>query len=452
MPIVFNSTSKRGDYNGYFTNSLNQQGVGVYGSTMANKFLQDAKVGLDSVDVVIVGDSNSGYNNSGWQYGWEKSMADNGMFPYATSLIPCMHSSATNIWAGQGIGVTYTTDQATPAAGSPAWLELGTGNATANAVVSTYWNNVSNEFRTWSVGLNWGYIAAGTGQQAGYYTQIGSASPLDPTANLKYRVGYLKFPSGSGQFSLNCYTPSPSALVTSTTVSTSGGNYELNIATLNVAANPTRTVDTRFTKYSAFYGAQYGVTGPVGFVFESVYRERKGFAVNMLQYYGGRQTGQMANTFDTAEGLATIKTYLKELRQRQIAAGGSGRVLVFTNTGINDANAAVINVYDLNANKLIGVFNNAWAQLGYPMSDLAFVVSVTHPTQADDANQAIGRSLGKSRVAFGSNGQVAFVDLNQIAPNSALVAGSFYDGAGNSHLTANGYAAVGNLLIPSLLK
>ena len=448
MPIVFNPTSKTGDYKGYFSNTLNQAGnTGLYGSTAANKFLQDAKNGSNSVDIVILGDSNAGYNNTGWLYAWEKGMVDAGALPYATSLNPSMHTAATNIYAGSGIGVTYATDQAA----NPAWLGLGTSSGAADVVVSTFWNNVGNEFRTWSSGLNWAYVATGTGQETTYHTQIGSSSPLDPKANLKYRVCYLKFPFGAGQFSLSCYINGGAFLGTQA-FSTAGGSYDANIATFDLPADPNRTSSIRFTKYGAFYGAQYGVTGPVGFLFESVYRQRKGFAVNMLQYYGGRQTGQMATTFETAGGQATIKTYLTELRNRQIAAGGTGRVLVFTNTSINDAGAVVIDQYATNANRIVSVFTKAWIELNYPQSDLAFVISRTHPTEAGDANQTIASFLGKNQVSPGSAGNVTFVDTNELLPPSFLTTNGFYDAGGTSHLTASGYGAAGNRLVDSLIR
>jgi hypothetical protein len=447
MPIVFNPTSKTGDYGGYFSNTLNQQAVGLYGSTVANKFLQDAKAGRDCVDIVIAGDSNANFNNTGWIYAWEKGMIDAGALPYATSLNPSMHTAATNIYAGSGIGVTYATDQA----GSPAWLTLGTASAGANAEVSLFWNNVSNEFRTWSSGLNWAHVATGAGQETTYHTQIGASSPLDTKASLKYRVCYLKFPFGNGQFSLSCYI-NGGAFIGSQSFSSAGVAYDPNIATFSLPADPSRTSAIRFTKYGAFYGPQYGVTGPVGFIFESVYRERKGFAVNMLQYYGGRQTGQMATTFETAGGLATIKTYLTELRNRQIAAGGTGRVLVFTNTSINDAGATVIDQYATAANRIVSVFTKAWTDLNYPQSDLAFVISRTHPTEVGDANQTLASFLGKNQVSPGSAGNVTFVDTNELLPPSFLTTNGFYDAGGNSHLTASGYGAAGNRLVDSLVR
>lgn len=458
MPIVFNSTNKRGDYNGYFTNSLNQQGVGSYGSTVANKFIQDAKNGADCLDVVIIGDSNANYNNRGWIYGWEKALADAGAKPYATCLVPFTHSTATNVNAGHGIGVVYNTLQA----GSPAWTLVGSTAATgigASQAVNTYWNNDSNELRTWAVGLNWLYISSTSAQQATPYVQLSGASALSPKQALVYRVGYIQFAFGGGRFYQMCYAPDYSANIPDqiratkevTTVDGAGNNYSLQISEMTVSADAARG-NTRFGCLGQGYGTQWGPVGPVGLIFESVYAKVNGFAVNMLNYYPGATTAQTASRWSTANAKATAKTYLTELRNRQIAAGGTGRVLVFVNSSINDVAAANIGQFDVNANSIVGTFASVWASAGYPPSDLAFVISRTHPTEVGDANQAVASSLGKGKIAYGASHNVTFIDTNELTPQSYLNSNSFYDGGGPSHLTVAGYEAAGSRLITALLK
>ncbi|CAB4140411.1 hypothetical protein UFOVP403_23 [uncultured Caudovirales phage] len=455
MPIVFGTGNKLGDYNGYFTNSLNQEGAGASGSTMANKFLQDMKAGRDCLDIVIVGDSNAGNGDRGWFYGWEKALLTAGVAPYATCLVPCMHTSAANTRGGMysGLLLTNNTDRAVGQSGGQAWLATGSANGgAANTFVSTVWGNVNGDLWTWGTSLDWAYVAAGSDQKASFGTDMASASPFNVKSNFKFRVGYVTFPFGSGSFSLACYSNTAAALVSSGTWQTADTDYSLKTATLDVPADAARTGTIRFFKYSGFTAAQ-GATGPVGFLFESIYRKGvKGSAVNMLHYYGGRQTGQTAATLST--NINTVKTYLKELRERQIDAGGTGRVLVFTTLGINDVAAGQIGNYGANMNQLIGTFNKAWAELKFPISDLAFAVTVTHPTVSDDANQATARAQAKSSVAFGAGGQVAFVDLNQATSYNYLNSNSYYaqDGFNNAHLTEAGYGASADILLAALLK
>lgn len=458
MPIVFGTGNKRGDYSGYFTNSLNQPGVGLYGSTAANKFVQDAKNGLDCLDVVIVGDSNCNYNNRGWIYGWEKGLVDAGAKPYATCLVPFTHSVSTNVQAGHGIGLTYNTMQA----GSPAWTLVGSTNGGAAATaVNTYWNNDGNNLRTWAAGLNWLYLSSTTtGQETTPYVQISGSSPLNAKGELVYRVGYIRFTFGSGRFIQMCYAPDYSATISEqirqtkevSCVDGEATNYALNITEMTVPADQARG-NTRFGCLGQGYGGStYGPIGPVGLIFESVYAKRKGFAVNMLSYYPGSQTGQTATRWATANAQATAKTYLTELRNRQIAAGGTGRVLVFVNSSINDVAGATIGQFDANANSIIGTFTQVWVSAGYPTSDLAFVISRTHPTVAGDANQAVASVLGKQKVSVGSTGNVTFIDTNELVPNDFLTTNSYYDAGGNDHLSVAGYEAAGSRLITRLLQ
>jgi hypothetical protein len=458
MPNVFSTSAKRGDYDGYFTTTLNQKAAGLYGSTRANTFIRDAKDKRDCVDIVLVGDSNINFNSRGWCYAWEFGMANAGAVPYATCLTPFTHSSSTNVNAGWGIGVSYAHLQA----GAPAWTLVGSTAAAgigASAAVNTYWNNDSNNLRTWAVGLNWLYVSSTTPQEAGNYTQLGGASSLNPRQELVYRVGYIKFPFGSGQFTQMCYAPDYSATVAEQirqtkavqTVDTEATNFGLQITEMTVAADQLRG-NTRFGCLGQGYGTSYGPIGPVGIIFDSIYAKVKGFAVNVFHYYPGAQTNQTAQRTATDNAQATIRTYLKELRERQIAAGGSGRVLVFINSSINDVGGATIGSWDFAANSVITNFKKAWISLGYPMSSLAFVASRTHPTEAGDANQQIASTLGKLKVQYGTNGDVTFLDTNEFAPHSYLTANSFYDAGGNSHLIAGGYGELGNLLVASLLR
>jgi hypothetical protein len=456
MPIVFTTTSKRGDYNGYFTNSLNQQGIGAYGSTVANKFLQDAKAGRDSVDIVIVGDSNAGQSDRGWFYGWEKAMLTAGTQFYASNLVPCMHTEAANPRGGVYSGLLFTnnTDRANGQSGGVAWLAVGSASPAPHTFVSTFWGNDSGQLRTWGAGLDWAYAATGAGNESAVGLDIAANSPFDVKNKMQFRVGYITFPFGSGSFSLACYAGAPvSAMQASQTFSTGAGEYSFKVATLDIPANANRgTGNTAFRKYGGYTGAP-GLTGPVGFIFESVSRIGvKGCAVNMLHYYGGRQTGQTATTLSNS--IATVKTYLKELRDRQVAAGGTGRVLVFSNLGINDVAAGQISNYGTNCSNLVNVFNKAWSELGFPLSDLAFVVTVTHPTVADDANQAIARLQAKTVVAPGGAQNITFIDLNMATPYSYLNGNSYYlnDGFNNAHLTEAGYGASADVVLSTLLK
>lgn len=469
MPIVFGTGNKLGDYNGYFTNSLNQEGAGAYGSTMANKFLQDVKAGRDCLDIALIGDSNIGYTPGanqqwGWVYGFETALLANGFAPYATTLVPCMHATAANNTAGylSNLKLDAATDRAQGQNGGTV-TEYKVGSTNGGAVasaVANIWRSTGGNYKVFSAALDFGYIPSGNNinnSQGQFGTKILSNSAFDVKSNFVYRVGHMLIPFGSGSFTLLCRkTTAPAANLSSQLFNTASGNdYELSIASLNVPADASRTGDIVFWKLSGFTGAPAPV-GPIAFLFESIYRPGvKGFAVNVMNYSSGETTAGMANAY-TAD-YPTVKTYLNELRQRQIAAGGSGRVLVVTSTGVNDASFGTpgvsdISVYAAKAQSIIGTIQKAWAELGYPQSDLAFVIKVSHPTEATDANMKPGRDAAKSSVAFGPGGHVSFVDMNQIVPHNYLTANNMYHSGGNAHLIGTGYVEASSRIVAALLK
>lgn len=452
MPAVFDPSNSERNPRGYATSTLNQQQTGAYGSTMADQFVKDVIAGKDSLDVVVIADSNAAYStNGGMLYAWEKGLLDAGAAAYATGIFPCGGATATvNQPAGKYSALAIEANQALvgTAQSGPSWTSLGSAQTSLTAI-NNAWNGGSGGFKPAGTVLDWAYVATGTNNQSSQYVQLGATSSLGVSNELTYRVGYATFTTGSGSFKVGAFTPSPSAWISGTTYNTNTGTSGYAIATHVVAANPSRVVATRFTKTDSFYG-QGGVNGPAGFLFESVSRNVKGFAVTGMDYYAGGTTTQISDGIVAANG--TITTYLRELRERQILQGGSGRVLVFTYTGVNDVGAGNLADWATKTNAMIGHFQTKWAELGYPPSDLAFVVSVTHTQAASDSVLASARVLGKTSVSFGPGNQVSFIDMNEMAPYTYLNSNSYYDGGGNSHLSLTGYAAVGGLIVTALKK
>ena len=50
-------------------------GPSIYGSSLVSKFIQDAVAGVDSLDCLWIGDSNTGFNGWGWADGWQHGCA-----------------------------------------------------------------------------------------------------------------------------------------------------------------------------------------------------------------------------------------------------------------------------------------------------------------------------------------------------------------------------------------
>ena len=185
----------------------------------------------------------------------------------------------------------------------------------------------------------------------------------------------------------------------------------------------------------------------------SVYRAIKGTASSIMEYRGSATLTQLATDVNQAKsGFCT--TLLKEARQRQIAAGGSGRVLICIQGGVNSADwspsnpaAAITAVESIKTD-----IKSAWATLGYPAADLLFLFMVSHPVDAGDSSLTVLRSYAQSYYA--NSEDTLFVNLNDIAPFTTIQANNWFDNGGTSHLdeATRGYEAICTRIVSALLS
>jgi hypothetical protein len=128
------------------------------------------------------------------------------------------------------------------------------------------------------------------------------------------------------------------------------------------------------------------------------------------------------------------------MRQRQIDAGGSGRVLVFWHSGANDGTG--ISDWHNNASAGMQAIRNKWKQLNYPEHDLCFVAMVSHP-KANPDDMATGRALSKNLTSQSPTNDVTVLDFTQMSLGFAgLNALGAYAPSGTAHLTNDGYKDV----------
>jgi hypothetical protein len=201
---------------------------------------------------------------------------------------------------------------------------------------------------------------------------------------LQYRVVYGKFATTGGKFRLRAMKGTNTLVAGSGDFVTSGG-IGYATATLPFTSSTTSGVpDQMKCGWDGFNSgdAAYVATGPVAIFYHSVIRTAyKGFCVSVLNYFGGASTQLLGATLVNMPKY--LEAYLKELRERQIAAGGSGRVVWWHNSGINGEESG--SSWTTNAAIIRDAVYNVWVTvLGYPAQDLAFVMSVTHPIVAGD--------------------------------------------------------------------
>jgi hypothetical protein len=127
------------------------------------------------------------------------------------------------------------------------------------------------------------------------------------------------------------------------------------------------------------------------------FQTAKGFAVTNFSYFSGRTTQQLAS--DISSNSVLLRATLKELRERQIASGGSGRVMVYFNSGINDGATAA--TYTTHLATFVTAVKAAWSAESFPANDLAILITSTHPTP----NSIGGEAWFGNRPAFNSNAQ-----------------------------------------------
>jgi len=174
----------------------------------------------------------------------------------------------------------------------------------------------------------------------------------------------------------------------------------------------------------------------------------------------------LINTTISGIGSPLLQAHLQELRERQIAAGGTGRVLLLTHSGIN-GNETASNWTSCHS-QIWTLYKAAWSALGYPSTDLAIVSFVGEPANAaDNSNSGTGGNLIAVREAANAmalaNPDMTVVDIKKLMNYYQLVyvpagGANFYQaGSSNVHLsggassTTDGYTVVSNMIVSALL-
>jgi hypothetical protein len=196
---------------------------------------------------------------------------------------------------------------------------------------------------------------------------------------------------------------------------------------------------------------------------------KKGYSISNLTYSGGL-TG--TNLADRIEGMdKNLDLYFKELRERQIEATGTGRVIVFVNYGINvDTSPTVALAYTNAADRIKTRIQARWVATGGSIDNLAFIFAPSHPVTsasglAWETNRATVVTAAGAWAITNSNdnsgtcvvdGGVKYTStklLIGVAPS-----GTMYDAGGQSHLNAtelsgsNGYDAFAGAIFSLLMS
>jgi hypothetical protein len=285
--------------------------------------------------------------------------------------------------------------------------------------------------------------------------EIGATHPLGVGSEIYYRVVHARFASSGGEFWIRCEDTAGSSLASDFQVSCAGAVDEITTTARRIGPDPTRTLGVRW-RWAGAYGARStrGVNGKFAGFLQSAIAVKKGVSVSAICWYGGATMTDISDgCVDVGDG--TLATWLREARTRQIAAGGSGRVVVLLHGGAN-TDTGEPESWTTAATSMKTRFEAAWSALGFPTSDLGFLMMPSAPRANPDDLTAI-RSLVATTYNDSSN--CLTVNLNTAASADRLVSLAYYDngsGGGDGipdvHLAPTGYENVSQLALMRILQ
>lgn len=398
----------------------------VYGSRRASTFFSDLAAGNDSLDIVVVGDSNTGSALNGfWGYhnGLSQTLNDRGYPMYGTPYSHTMTDWAVNTNTGGWLGSAYVIQ--------PTGTLLN-GNTSGGATNYAYWTPGTAWTRYGSYPNAkdaWAYISGA--EYWSWYPQvfIETTHPLfNGALTLFHRIRWGTFNTGSGYFRPAVRVFGGATLATSAVVNTNTGNAS-SVATTEYSFTPSGAsqIEASWCAGGTVAGSR-GAVGPVAIHGHSIYCKRKGWSVHSHGYMSGADSSTISSVM-TGIGSSALQVHLQELRERQIAAGGSGRVLVMMHSGINGADTTT--TWQTAHQNVWSTYKSAWASLGYPSSDLAWVSFVSHvPNSTDTSNSGATGNLAAIRTAAQTMA-TTYTDMTVIDVKKLLTYAQNITGVGN---------------------
>jgi lysophospholipase L1-like esterase len=185
-------------------------------------------------------------------------------------------------------------------------------------------------------------------------------------------------------------------------------------------------------------------------------------------YMGGRTCKRLANTLN-ATPIDTLATYLKELKNRQITAGGSGKILFLVQCGTNDIVEPETTTENFltNMRSIINRLDIACYAASISKDNFGFIVMVSHPMNSTDTDVVTqSNSMTAYREIIAERSESNVLNLPVTSMNLLALKGTFnstYDrlndqqlyGSSNTdfmHLSSAGYDELGIPIIQNLLN
>lgn len=435
----------------------------LYGSSRARRFVRDCIDGDDGVDLVWVGDSNTGYNGYGWCDGFAGGLTRAGARMYATSAYTAGNEYGTAGYRSQqwtymgqdplgGVIANYSSLSASSSASTTLKMTMGRGNGSLTIDASAYEggaidgaNDIQNEWAIWMFAR-------------GYDGQFTEPCPIGLDNQLVWR-GQVNIGSGGHLHAhwltlANAQLHPKQTFNTVSALSTAWDTLEYTLpAGSRLSGMTAAATGVKVALAGSGVGPANKLTGPIRFGLHSVYTARKGYSSSMFEW---RTSATLSNIFTDVTNAATaassLSNFLRYVRERQVAAGGSGRVVFCLQGGVNStdwspSNAALVLG---RVNSTLAAVRSVWSAAGYDSDDLAFMVMCSHPVDASDASLSTLRDA--MRDEYVNSDDVLFVDLNAVADYTRITEEGWYDSGGNSHLEElrGGYEAIASAVVAEM--
>ena len=423
--------------------AIEEWATGVSGCTKISDWIHDAANGIAGLDIVTIGDSNQNFNGTGWTDGLMHALLEAGAIMYATPLAPSALVNGVEI----GYKCRYVATGITGSLGS-----FASGRAVGPSTLTTSYTSGTGSLQPWGpnasnpVTLDYPWLRLGTTVLGSNGWVLDSDNPLtvaSASEQLIFRLGHGKQISG-GSFSMRWANQSaPTTAIASTSVDTRAGG-----ATLWAWGRTSLSLSTASS--TGAIGAYFsGANGPVGFGWSSVYRLKKGVAINCLNWHSGASISALAADI-TGAGSTVIAAYLREISLRQTQAtqaAATQRICILVNAGFcvncsqNDYNLWMTNFAAIRT-----TITDAWISLGNLERDITFISMVSHQNVNPDASKILREA---SENFSATNLNTTHIDLSRIIKWQDIV--GYHDDSGPTNLTTAGYNAVSVEIVNSIL-
>ena len=440
-------------------------GPDVYGSRRSQDFINAGLKGKTNLDFIAIGDSNNLYaaGSGGYMSAIVRYVTTNAT-QYSTALYPIISPTG---WVEPNLENALNRPQNGTLASGLANLQSagtsGTWKPYGDSTVQAAWYNDAQTVRS--------------------LTGADGITLLDGhsffTTAFVYRVVRAQFASGGGSYFQGMADRNSGTIYSPTTLvrpSCAGGTDIdvaddlscVSVSSATFTGSPKRQnlswIGTTVFPSGTFGDTNVRNTGKFAGYYHCCYKNVAGCAVNSLFSEGGRSVRYLAAGLQNCP-TATIQTYLKNIRLRQIAASGSaGKVIVFIQSGMNDRVDPLTSVgtsptasntgagFVDNCNALITLVTNAWSALGYASEDLGFVVMVSHPvvSTGNTGDTVMTAMASAVATAYGKSDVVTVFDIRNSTKGLFLQDSGYYDSLGDAHLTSAGYDFITNELITKI--